>query len=109
MNRAERESLQRCDHTCPAVDHEFNRLWDDIHDLVAKSNHDEVGREIERCSERVKEVGTEKLRAVLIEACEELLEARTEIEELRLQLDRVNDALAEANAEIAELSRAEAA
>lgn len=63
-NDATRRSLDYCAETCPAVD---------------------------AALEKVKEVGTYKLRSALDQACQDLIEAEERIAELEAEVSRLND------------------
>lgn len=75
---AQRESYNRCDETCPAVD----RAIEPVRDMAHTGNGCDAS-DIDRMIETIKQIGTGKLRDALTECCEELLEERRKCEELQ--------------------------
>lgn len=87
---AEKRGFDYCDETCPAV---------------SKATSEFVDNEFDKFIERVKKVGSYKLRNALTQACEDLISAEKEVEELKAELASRDDVIADLREYVKELQR----
>lgn len=83
-----RLSREYCEDTCPNVDEAFNAARDRLAELVAPSLASAVGAVLSSLCDKVKEVGTEKLREALCRAISDKVDIEHERDELQ---ERVNE------------------
>ena len=100
-----READSLCKPTCPDVDDAFASLIKEVRDYVPPALIDDAERAIEACCEKVKNVGTLKLRDALVDACADKQEAEEERDDARKQVESLQDELAGLRAELAEAQR----
>jgi hypothetical protein len=98
---AAREADALCKPTCPDVDDAFASLIKQVRDYVPPALIDDAERAIEACCEKVKSVGTEKLRDALVDACSDKQEAEEERDDARKQVENLQDEIASLRAELA--------
>ncbi|WP_136259396.1 hypothetical protein [Rhodanobacter lindaniclasticus] len=88
------ESKGYCSETCPDVDSAFSDAWEEIKDMVAPRCEDEAERAIDMLCEKVKKVGTEKLREALCSAISDKMEAEGERDDLKRQVSDLESEIA---------------
>ena len=79
---ASKHAFSRLRETCPAIDA--------AGEVATEAIKEEVERHIAILLKNVKDEGTEKLRAALIEAEQELLDANDRISELEAEVERLS-------------------
>jgi predicted nuclease with TOPRIM domain len=88
MNRElEREVFGYCAETCPQVEGAFADVWDDLKPLIAPTLQDEAERMFDGLLDKVKEVGTEKLREALRRAVDDKRDVERERDDLQKQVN----------------------
>lgn len=93
MGHAAQMSLDYCEYTCPAVDYAFSQAEDALRPFVG-DEYDlrNVSEVMDTLLVSVKAAGTEKLRAGLVKACEDIMELEAKVKDLERQLEMANDA-----------------
>lgn len=101
---AERKGFDFCGETCPAVGQAFSEWFNDHRESIPPILH----APLDELIERVKEVGTYKLRDALTEACGELLQAEGRVEDLEREVERLRGQVEELESELREAHEAAA-
>jgi len=101
---AERRGFDFCGETCPAVAQVFSEWFNDHRESIPPMLH----APLDELIERVKEVGTYKLRDALTEACGELLQAEGRVEDLEREVERLRGQVEELESELREAHEAAA-
>jgi len=82
MSKAARESFAYCSQTCPDVDRTFSNASDKLRGMIAPDLLADAERVLDDLNGKVKEVGTERLRAALVSACSDKQDLEIERDEL---------------------------
>jgi len=101
---AERRGFYFCGETCPAVAQVFSEWFNDHRESIPPM----LDAPLDELIERVKEVGTYKLRDALTEACGELLQAEDRVEDLEREVARLRDQVEDLESELREAREAAA-
>ncbi|HDS1221721.1 TPA: hypothetical protein QEF96_000384 [Stenotrophomonas maltophilia] len=97
-----RRSFGYCGETCPAVDEAFVIAEGRISKLVPDCLLSDLSAELAKVREAVKNVGTEKMRDALGDACADLIAAEQKAEEAEGRIAELERELEELRREIRE-------
>ena len=99
------ESKGYCAETCPDVDRAFSDAWEDMKELIAPQIVDEAERLLDGLCQRIKEVGTEKLRAALCDAITDKESVESERDDLARQVSDLESQVDGLKGEVTQLER----
>lgn len=105
MNSLRREVFGYCPETCPDVEAAFDDMLTDITDAIAPSRLKDVEKIIESTCERVKEVGTIRLRTALEQAVSDKQDIEDDRDQLQREVDRLTARCESLEDEISSMER----
>ena len=88
-----KETLSYCAETCPDVDSEFDDFIKKVSDYIAPANHHEVTEMVWELCNKVKSVGTEKLRDALRSCVSDKRDLESEVNDLNDQISHLEHQL----------------
>lgn len=99
MTRESRRALDYCPETCPDVDKALD-AWKSEHEEYLS---DYIANKADDLIDTIKEIGTIRMRAALIEACKDIESVENERDDLQREVESLRGQVDDLKAEIREL------
>jgi polyhydroxyalkanoate synthesis regulator phasin len=99
------EARAYCPETCPDVDRAFSNAWDSLREYINRDDESAARSFMDALCEKVKEVGTEKLRDALCSAISDRIDAERERDEAQDRVRELESEVDDLRSDVSSLER----